>query len=38
LNLAIGGIFDGSPAASTVFPQQMLVDYVSVSQLAPVAP
>jgi beta-glucanase (GH16 family) len=35
LNLAIGGIFDGVPDASTVFPQQMLVDYVSVSQLAP---
>jgi beta-glucanase (GH16 family) len=33
LNLAIGGIFDGDPDASTVFPQQMLVDYVSVSQL-----
>jgi beta-glucanase (GH16 family) len=38
LNLAIGGIFDGYPAAATVFPQQMLVDYVSVSQAAPVAP
>lgn len=35
LNLAIGGIFDGAPDAWTVFPQQMLVDYVSVSQLAP---
>jgi beta-glucanase (GH16 family) len=35
LNLAIGGIFDGDPDASTVFPQQMLVDYVAVSQLAP---
>lgn len=34
LNLAIGGIFDGAPDASTVFPQQMLVDYVSVSRLA----
>ncbi|MDF3071903.1 MAG: glycoside hydrolase family 16 [Polyangiaceae bacterium] len=35
LNLAIGGIFDGDPNPSTVFPQQMLVDYVSVSQLQP---
>jgi beta-glucanase (GH16 family) len=33
LNLAIGGIFDGDPDASTVFPQQMRIDYVSVSQL-----
>ena len=38
LNLAIGGIFDGTPADSTVFPQQMLVDYVSVSQVAPEPP
>jgi beta-glucanase (GH16 family) len=33
LNLAVGGIFDGDPDAATVFPQQMLVDYVSVSRL-----
>jgi beta-glucanase (GH16 family) len=33
LNLAIGGIFDGNPDAATVFPQDMVVDYVSVSQL-----
>jgi beta-glucanase (GH16 family) len=33
LNLAIGGIFDGDPDGATVFPQQMLVDYVSVSRL-----
>ncbi len=33
LNLAIGGIYDGDPEASTVFPQEMLVDYVSVSAL-----
>jgi beta-glucanase (GH16 family) len=33
LNLAVGGIFDGDPIASTTFPQQMAVDYVSVSQL-----
>ena len=38
LNLAIGGIFDGLPSAETVFPQQMLIDYVSVSQLAPAGP
>jgi beta-glucanase (GH16 family) len=38
LNLAVGGIFDGPPAAATVLPQQMLVDYVSVSQLAPSTP
>ncbi len=38
LNLAIGGIFDGTPAASTAFPQQMLVDYVSVSELGPATP
>jgi beta-glucanase (GH16 family) len=35
LNLAVGGIFDGDPTPSTVFPQQMLVDYVSVSQPVP---
>ncbi|HVY32658.1 MAG TPA: glycoside hydrolase family 16 protein [Polyangiaceae bacterium] len=34
LNLAVGGVFDGSPAATTLFPQQMLVDYVSVSEIA----
>lgn len=34
LNLAVGGVFDGNPDASTLFPQQMLIDYVSVSQLA----
>ena len=28
LNVAVGGDFDGNPNASTVFPQQMLVDYV----------
>jgi beta-glucanase (GH16 family) len=33
LNLAIGGIFDGNPDGATVFPQQMTVDYVSVSRL-----
>ena len=30
LNLAVGGKWPGSPDASTVFPQQMLVDYVRV--------
>jgi len=28
LNVAVGGDFDGDPDASTIFPQQMLVDYV----------
>jgi beta-glucanase (GH16 family) len=28
LNVAVGGDFDGDPDASTVFPQQMQVDYV----------
>ena len=32
LNVAIGGWFAGNPDASTVFPQQMLVDYVRVYQ------
>jgi beta-glucanase (GH16 family) len=30
LNVAVGGNFVGSPNSSTVFPQQMLVDYVRV--------
>jgi beta-glucanase (GH16 family) len=30
LNLAVGGNFPGSPDASTMFPQRMLVDYVRV--------
>ena len=30
LNVAVGGIWPGSPDATTVFPQQMLVDYVRV--------
>jgi beta-glucanase (GH16 family) len=30
LNLAVGGNLPGSPVASTVFPQRMLVDYVRV--------
>jgi len=30
LNLAVGGVWPGSPDATTHFPQQMLVDYVRV--------
>ncbi|MCA1245530.1 family 16 glycosylhydrolase [Massilia sp. MS-15] len=30
LNLAVGGLWPGNPDASTVLPQQMLVDYVRV--------
>ena len=30
LNVAVGGTWPGSPDANTVFPQQMLVDYVRV--------
>jgi hypothetical protein len=32
LNIAIGGVWPGAPDASTVFPQEMLVDYVRVYQ------
>ena len=32
LNLAVGGGWPGNPDATTVFPQQMLVDYVRVYQ------
>lgn len=39
LNLAVGGNWPGYPDASTVFPQQMRVDWVRVYQAAdPVAP
>ena len=31
LNVAVGGNFPGSPDASTMFPQEMIVDYVRVS-------
>ncbi|MGL3199765.1 MULTISPECIES: family 16 glycosylhydrolase [Curtobacterium] len=34
LNVAVGGGWPGSPDATTRFPQQMLVDWVRVSQLA----
>ncbi|HTM46993.1 MAG TPA: glycoside hydrolase family 16 protein [Polyangiaceae bacterium] len=33
LNLAVGGAFDGNPIATTVFPQQLIVDYVRVYTL-----
>jgi beta-glucanase (GH16 family) len=36
LNVAVGGDWPGSPDASTVFPQTMLVDYVRVYQRASV--
>lgn len=32
LNVAVGGTWPGSPDGTTVFPQQMLVDYVRVCQ------
>ena len=32
LNVAVGGTWPGNPDSSTVFPQQMLVDYVRVCQ------
>ncbi|MEZ4404171.1 MAG: glycoside hydrolase family 16 protein [Kofleriaceae bacterium] len=35
LNLAVGGNFLGPPDATTVFPQELVVDYVRVSQAAP---
>ncbi|WP_249900571.1 carbohydrate binding domain-containing protein [Paenibacillus sp. PK3_47] len=33
MNLAVGGNFDGSPTAETVFPQSMEIDYVRVYEL-----
>ena len=33
LNIAVGGAWPGDPDATTVFPQQMLVDYVRVYKL-----
>ena len=33
LNVAVGGAWPGSPDATTVFPQQMVVDYVRVYQV-----
>jgi beta-glucanase (GH16 family) len=35
LNVAVGGVWPGSPDSTTQFPQQMLVDYVRVSQKTP---
>lgn len=32
LNMAVGGNWPGSPDASTVFPQEMLIDYVRIFQ------
>ena len=32
LNLAVGGDWPGAPDGTTIFPQQMRVDYVHVSQ------
>jgi beta-glucanase (GH16 family) len=34
LNVAVGGVWPGNPDATTVFPQQMLVDYVRVYRRA----
>jgi hypothetical protein len=31
----VGGIFPGNPDGTTVFPQQLLVDYVRVYQQVP---
>jgi len=38
LNIAVGGNWPGSPDATTIFPQQMLVDYVRVYTPIVVAP
>ncbi len=38
LNVAVGGRWPGSPDASTVFPQNMLVDYVRVYKPVPSVP
>ena len=35
LNVAVGGNWPGPPDGSTVFPQQMLVDYVRVYKKNP---
>lgn len=37
LNVAVGGNWPGSPDASTVFPQAMVVDYVRVYQRSPLS-
>ena len=33
LNLAVGGQWPGSPDDTTVFPQEMIIDYIRVYQL-----
>ena len=38
LNLAVGGNWPGNPDGTTVFPQQLLVDYVRVYRYVPTAP
>ncbi len=38
LNMAVGGNLPGPPNSATVFPSQMLVDYVRVYQCPPVQP
>ncbi|MEJ0089859.1 MAG: family 16 glycosylhydrolase [Limisphaerales bacterium] len=38
MNLAIGGNFDGNPDGTTIFPQEMQVDYVRVYNLVTVPP
>jgi beta-glucanase (GH16 family) len=38
LNLAVGGLWPGDPDATTIFPQQMLVDYVRVYSREPQPP
>ena len=35
LNLAVGGLYDGSPDETTPFPSQLVFDYISVSRLEP---
>jgi beta-glucanase (GH16 family) len=35
LNLAVGGDWPGPPEATTIFPQEMLVDYIRVYQYTP---
>jgi len=35
MNVAVGGNWPGSPAPTTQFPQEMVVDYVRVYQAAP---
>jgi hypothetical protein len=32
MNVAVGGVWPGYPDATTVFPQEMVVDYVRIFQ------